>query len=106
LKNELHYFDRGYTGEAKIEYLPGDKSFGSPRQGITWQHYQNFLPNLRLQLDYNRVSDDRYFVDLGTNVRQTSNGILNQEAILSYGSSILGLGYGAQARTQRFQTRQ
>ncbi len=106
IKNELRYFDRGYSGEAKIEYLPGDKSFGNSRQGVTWQHYQNLLPNLRYQIDYNRVSDDRFFVDLGGNVRQTSNGVLNQEAIVNYGSSILGLGYGAQARIQRFQTLQ
>ena len=105
LKNEFRYIDLG-VGELKYEYLPGDKVFNGSRQGITWQHTQSILPNLRAVVDYNRVSDDRYFIDLASRVQQVSTGNLQQDAYLQYNNSALGLGYGLQARVQRFQTLQ
>ena len=105
LKNEFRYMDFG-LGELKYEYLPGDKAFGGTRQGISWQHTDNLLPNLRAVVDYNRVSDDRYFIDLASQIRQVSIGNLQQDTYLQYNNSVLGLGYGLQARVQRFQTLQ
>jgi LPS-assembly protein len=105
LKNEFRYIDMG-VGELKYEYLPGDKAFNGSRQGITWQHRQNILPGLTAVVDYNRVSDDRYFIDLSSRVQQVSTGNLQQDAYLQYSNTAFGLGYGLQARVQRFQTLQ
>jgi LPS-assembly protein len=106
LKNELRYVDRSYSGEARFEYMPGDKLFRAPRQGVTWQHTHRPVPGMNIQVDYNRVSDDRYFVDLASHVRQISVGNLHQDAFVQYGTSLFGLGIGTQARIQRFQTLQ
>jgi LPS-assembly protein len=106
IKNQLRYLDRDYSGEARFEYLPEDRAFGQTRQGVTLQHFHDFAPNLKLNVDYNRVSDDRYFIDLASNVRQVSIGNLQQDAFLQYNNVLLGQGYSMQARVQRFQTLQ
>ena len=106
LKNELRYLDRPYAGELRLEYLPNDATTGVERHGISWQHSQSLAPGLRAQVDYNQVSDARYFVDLSSQVRQASIGNLTQDANATYSSSIAGIGYGLTTRVQRFQTLQ
>ncbi len=110
LKNEARYIDRrNFTGELKVEYMPGDMELKRDRYGIAWQHQQGpmaSVPGLGFTVDYNRVSDHRYFVDLASQVRQSSIGNLNQEVITTYGGGIGPVGYSAQARVQKFQTLQ
>jgi LPS-assembly protein len=106
LKNELRYLDRRYKGESRLEYMPSDDEAQRSRFGISLQHTHEFQPNLVGRLDYNRVSDDRYFVDLGTEVRQSSIGNLAQEGYVTYSGGLGPLSYSAQARIQKFQTLQ
>jgi LPS-assembly protein len=106
LKSQFRYLSAAYTGELRLEYLPEDRVFGADRYGVSLQHAHNFLPALSAQVDYNRVSDHRYFVDLSTQVRQASVRNLAQDAYLTYGGALGGIGYGLQARVQRFQTLQ
>ena len=106
LRNELRYLDRRYTGELRLEYMPGDAELKRDRQGISWQHAQDLLPGMKLNVDYNRVSDSRYFVDLSSQVRQSSIGNLAQDAYVTYGGVLGPAPYSAQMRVQRFQTLQ
>jgi LPS-assembly protein len=106
LKNEFRYLDPRYAGELKLEYMPEDKEFRGSRQGISLQHTHTFRPNLTGQLDYNRVSDDRYFVDLASQVRQVSIGNLQQDGYVTYTGNLGPYPYSAQARVQKFQTLQ
>ncbi|MFN2644965.1 MAG: LPS-assembly protein LptD [Burkholderiales bacterium] len=106
LKNHLRYLERPYAGELRYEYLPNDPVFGSTRTGLSWQHTQNFRSGVTAQVDYNKVSDDRYFVDLASQVKQVSVGNLPQDAFVTK-TGAYGVGnYSAQARVQRFQTLQ
>jgi LPS-assembly protein len=106
LKNQGRYLDRRFAGEVKFEVLPEDKEFGESREGVSWQHTHNFPRNTTLNIDYNRVSDDRYFVDLATQVKQLSVGNLPQDAYLTHGGNLGKAPYSAQARVQGFQTLQ
>jgi len=106
LKNQFRYLNRRFLGESRIEYLPDDSKTQETPYGVSLLHTHTFLPNLTAQLDYNRVSDDRYFVDLASEVRQSSVGNLPQDAYLTYYGSIGSAPYTAQARVQRFQTLQ
>jgi LPS-assembly protein len=108
LKNEARYLQPSFAGELKFEYLPEDQEFGHSRRGISWQHGQTLRPNLTANVDYNKVSDDRYFVDLASQVKQVSQRTLPQDAYLTYGASGFGLGAGSvlQTRVQRWQTLQ
>lgn len=106
LKNQLRYLERPYVGELKFEYLPDDREFGTSREGVSWQHNHAFPRDVVAQLDYNRVSDDRYFVDLASQVKQVSVGNLPQEGHVTHGGSFGNASYSLQARLQRFQTLQ
>ena len=107
LKNQVRYLQRAYAGELKLEYLPDDRIFNDSREGVSWQHAHTFMPGLTGQVDYNKVSDDRYFVDLASQVKQVSVGNLPQEGNLTQtGSFSRHMPYSVQARFQRFQTLQ
>ena len=102
LQSELRYIDPKYTGLASLEYLPDDKRAGHNRYGMSLYHQQVFAPGLFGRLDLNRVSDSRYFVDLFSKVRQTSQATLQREGFLQYNSA----NYWVNGRVQRFQTLQ
>jgi LPS-assembly protein len=106
LNADYRYLDRTYAGSLRLEYLPEDNQLKRSRSGFSILHSQNFAPNLFGRLDLNKVSDDRYYVDLFSRVRQTSQTNLQREAFLQYSNSIFGQGYGASFRLQRFQTLQ
>jgi LPS-assembly protein len=106
LKNHFRYLDRPYAGELRLELLPDDKAFGDSRTGVSWQHAQTLRPGLSAQVDYNKVSDDRYFVDLASQVKQVSVTNLPQDAVLTYGGAFGSTPYSLQARVARFQTLQ
>lgn len=110
LKNHARYLERNYNGELRLEYLPDDREFRDSRAGFSLQHAHTFAPQLTAQLDYNRVSDFRYFTDLASEVRQVSIGNLPQDGYVTYNGQlgVLGstAGYTTQARVQKFQTLQ
>jgi len=107
LKTETRYLGRPYAGEMRYEYLPDDPVFGRTRSGLTWQHAQTFTPTVTGQVDFNRVSDSRYFVDLSSQVRQVTLGNLPQDAFVTKDAVLAGDGsFVGQARVQRFQTLQ
>ena len=106
LKNHFRYLDRPYAGELRLELLPEDREFGDSRTGVSWQHTHSLYPGLSAQIDYNRVSDDFYFVDLASQVKQVSVTNLPQDAVLTYNGSIGSAPYSLQARANRFQTLQ
>jgi LPS-assembly protein len=106
LKTDFRYIDPRYGGELKVEDLPHDMSLGTERWGVSLQHQQQFTPQLHGALDFNRVSDDSYFVDLSSQVRQVSVTNLQADGNLTYTGTLDGFGYAAMARVQRFQTLQ
>src|SRR5688572_32315435 len=87
LKNQFRYLSEDFGGELRFEYLPDDKEFGTSREGVSFQHAHTFYPGLTGAIDYNRVSDDRYFVDLASQVRQVTIGNLPQDGHLAYSSA-------------------
>jgi LPS-assembly protein len=106
LKNHARYLDRAYSGELRLELLPDDREFGDTRRGLSLQHAHTFAPNFTGNLDYNRVSDDRYLTDLASQVRQVSIGNLPQDGYVTYNGHLGAYPYTAQARVQKFQTLQ
>jgi LPS-assembly protein len=105
LKNQFRYLNPKFSGEARFEYLD-DKEFGDTRTGVSLLHQHNFSSHFTGNVNYNRVSDDRYLVDLSSQVRQVTVGNLPQDAYLNYSNSLRGAPYSAQIRVQRYQTLQ
>ena len=106
LKSDFRYMQPQHVGNLRYEYLPDDPVFGRTRTGLSWLHTQNFAPGVMGQIDYNKVSDERYFVDLASQVKQVSTGNLPQDAFVVK-NALFGSGsYVAQARLEKFQTLQ
>ena len=107
LKSDFRYLGRPYAGELKLEYLPDDPIFGRTRTGESWQHNQTFFSGLTGNVDYNRVSDNRYFVDLSSQVRQVSVSNLPENASLNYSTGLpRGGSLSSQLLVEKFQTLQ
>jgi len=106
LKSDFRYMQPQHVGQLRYEYLPDDPVFGRTRTGLAWLHTQNFSPGFMGQIDYNKVSDDRYFVDMASQVKQVSVGNLPQDAFLVKNGFMRGGTYFAQARVEKFQTLQ
>ncbi|MBI1943962.1 MAG: LPS-assembly protein LptD [Betaproteobacteria bacterium] len=106
LKTEFRYLGPAYRGEARFEHMPRDKVLGTARSGFAMQH-SYITPQLFAQLDLNKVSDHRYFVDLSSRVQQVSTGNLQQLAQVGYNGALMpGWGYSVVGQIQRFQTLQ
>src|SRR5690349_12317179 len=70
LKSDFRYLERPYAGEFRYEILPHDPVFGATRTAYSWQRAQSFRPRLTGNMEYNNVSDDRYFVASATQETQ------------------------------------
>ena len=106
IKSEFRYLDAAFAGNLRLEHMPEDKVLGISRSGFSYQHQHQITPNLLGWVDLNKVTDDRYFVDLASQVRVVSLGNLQREGFLQYTGEITRGTYYAQARIQRFQTLQ
>lgn len=107
LSNEMRYIGDGVRGQAQADVLPDDIDTHDTRYGVSFQHAQYLGRGWRGQLDYNRVSDNRFLRDLSNNLSQTSRTNLLQQAGLFYHGA-LGLDgtLSFSAIAQRFQTLQ
>ena len=90
------------VGQWDAEILPKDRLADATRDATNIRHTQIFTPNLTLAINYNHVSDARYFVDLADFVSITSITTLARDATLTYRNS----GWTFIAKAQRFQTLQ
>ena len=106
LKTRYRYLAPRYAGEVHLEYMPEDRVLRDSRTGYSIQHEHRFTPALVGRVDLNHVSDDAYFVDLYSQVRQVSTGNLQRDGYLQYDRSFGGTGVHLQGRVQRFQTLQ
>ncbi len=106
LRTEFRYLDARYSGELRIEHMPEDKVLGKSRTGLALQHQHQWTPALQGRLDLNKVTDERYFVDLASQVRTVSLGNLQREGLLQYSGAFGDSRYYLQSRVQRFQTLQ
>jgi len=92
LRSEFRYIDKSYAGSLRYEIMPEDKALGSSRSAVALLHQQQITPQLFGRLDLNKVSDDRYFVDLTSRVNQVSTGLLRQMGSLNYHREEAGAG--------------
>jgi LPS-assembly protein len=106
LNSEFRYIEKTpfglASGQWQHEYLPNDRIADRTRQAWNFRHTQLFSPKLSLQVNFNRVSDPRYFIDLADFVSITSITTLPRDATLTYRN----FDWVFTARAQRFQTLQ
>jgi LPS-assembly protein len=84
LNNEFRYLGEKWSGTLLADILPNDWDTQKTRWRTSFAHDHNFGAGFTGRLDYNRVSDDAYFRDLGNNLNLTSRTNLLQQGLLSY----------------------
>ena len=106
LKAQYRYIDSNYNGELRHEFMPQDKQLGTSRSAYSVFHDHKITPQLTARVDLNKVSDNRYFVDLASRVHQVSTGVLQQMGYMQYANTLAGTGYYLRGMLQRYQTLQ
>ena len=72
LNNEFRYLEPGYGGEAHVDVLPNDAIANRSRVRFSLNHDHTLSDRLSAYVNYNHVSDNDYFRDLGDAVNTTS----------------------------------
>jgi len=108
LNTEFRYLDSRYVGEARYEILPTDHvKNDTSRFALTLRHDQRWDNGWNGNLSIQKVSDDRYFTDLSTQIATTSQTILpRQGSLAKSGTWWNGGTWNASALVQRWQTLQ
>lgn len=102
LGTETRYLQPSFSGALNLEWLHHDEQLGRDRYGVNLAHAQQFSPLLRGGINFQKVSDDTYFADLGDRLSAATQVTLPQEIWLDYTTDhwqLLG-------RMQRYQTLQ
>ena len=102
LGGQARYLFESAAGEVNGEVLPDDDVTDKTRWGFSWKHNQRVLPWLAGYVNYNRVSDAKYFADFADRIAITSQKTLPQEAgaVVNYGP------WSVLTRALKFQTLQ
>jgi LPS-assembly protein len=102
LNNEFRYLEPRFRGELHVDVLPNDAIANHSRELFSLKHDQTLANNLNGYVNFTRVGDNAYFVDLGNSVSVTSQVNLLQEVGVNYTSDE----WAANLRLQRYQTLQ
>lgn len=87
LLSEYRYLVGEQYGELHVEYLNKDdelKNSNDSRYLARLEHVGTFSERFRAYIDYTRISDDNYLVDLGSEEYSSSDAYLYQVGELSY----------------------
>ncbi|MGR4868556.1 LPS-assembly protein LptD [Variovorax sp. LARHSF232] len=107
LGTEFRYLEEGYSGEARVDYMPNDNLRDTDRWGIWTRHSQTFdakslgLDFLSGGLNINRVSDDEYWSDFNRTPSLTQR-LLASDATLNWAKG----DFSGKVRALSYQTLQ
>jgi len=86
--NEFRYLGEKWSGTVLGDILPNDWETQKTRWRTSFAHDHNFGGGFAGRFDYNRVSDDAYFRDLGNNLNLTSRTNLLQQGVVTYNRAL------------------
>lgn len=99
-QGEFRYLEENYHGHDSLEYLQDDQSTGQTRYFLDLEHQHNFGNGWSAKYNIEKVSDDKYFSDMTTNIVATSTVNLPQEGRVTYN----GGNWAFNAIAQQYQT--
>ncbi|MCA0186904.1 MAG: LPS-assembly protein LptD [Proteobacteria bacterium] len=100
-RNEARYIDPMYKGITYLEYMPDDQVEGRSRYAGSIRHDQNFGGGWSTNVNFNGVSDPRYFIDLSSRLTLTSQVNLLRQGSVTYAG---GGWWSATGMMQAYQT--
>lgn len=105
---QFRYLERSYTGQLRLDYMPGDILRESDRWGGSYQHQASIdtgvsaIGGIGLSLNFNRVSDDNYWRDFPRSTSSLTQRLLANDASVGWSRGF----YSASVRTLKWQTLQ
>jgi LPS-assembly protein len=84
LQNQFRYLEPTFRGLVQYNVIGNDRETGGSRDLISTQHQWQGRSGLGAGINYNRVSDDRYFIDFGKDIVEGSTTVLPQDGFVSY----------------------
>lgn len=99
LETELRYLSENTSGDIGVGYMADDKKYDDSRNLATWHHRGHYDKWVNT-VDYTRVSDSDYFLDLDTTLNTSAATHLNQKTDLRY----YGDTWTSSILLQQFQT--
>lgn len=84
LKSTLRYLNKKSFGQLGVEYLDNDDEFKDDRYLFSVEDTHYFTPKIELDINYNKVSDDNYFEDLGDSLGLSSTQNIERRGDLIY----------------------
>lgn len=100
LKGQFRYLLDEHAGQWDVEYSPYDRSYEGSRSSVALKHAGKLATDWSTDINFNQVSDHRYFEDLGNTLSIASLTHLEQRADVLYSGS----GWNFLTRVQKFQT--
>jgi LPS-assembly protein len=101
LNSEFRYLTETGEGDLGGGFLDRDEMYDDDKRYLGfWHHSSNFRNGWTAGVDYNKVSDDDYFIDIDTDLSSSSLTYLNQSVITNYRTDH----WNFQALAQQFQT--
>ncbi len=97
------YLSKTYFGDAHFQFLDDSEADDDNRYLVSLKHEQRFNKNLRTDLKYNKVSDDRYFEDLSDTIGLSSTQQIERRGDVRYNASHFGGNWFGLLRFQQFQ---
>ncbi len=86
-QNEFRYLEPVHKGELDYDFMVNDRVTGEYRDRLSWVQQYSGPAGLAAGINYQRVSDDNYLSDFGTNVVTSNLKVLPQEAFVSFSRS-------------------
>jgi LPS-assembly protein len=97
---EFRYLTKGSNGILQAEYLANDNSYDDTRYKASFNHRTLFSNGWRNLVDFEQVSDNQYFEDLGGSLSISSITHLNRSLLFDY----YGRRWSVLAMFQDYQT--
>ena len=83
LDTDIRYLEPNYSGEARLNLMPYDRSYGSERYALTAHHDSDFGNGTLLQMKVLRVSDNDYWKDFPGNYTSLTPRLLASDFNIS-----------------------
>ncbi len=84
LQNEFRYLEPTWRGTVEFDVIPDDRVFGGSREFAAVRHDYAAPTGVVAGLNYNRVTDDRFFVDFARTIVGAAQAVLPQEGYVGY----------------------
>lgn len=100
LQSEYRYLSENFSGTANVDVLPSDDLTNGTRYYLNLSHSHDFQNGWSGNIQYEKISDNQYFIDMSNRITSTSRANLPQQVSAKYDTT----NWHFSALMQQYQT--